>query len=117
MGRVPNFLYLPHNVLAFLKRTFLTSSSYSSIVAQIWDRLRTYFSKDFLHGKIFIFNHNSGDVEFKPATLDLPDDEETIAAAEEEEESDVEEELADLKKQNEMDLNELIETLPPGFLL
>ena len=57
----------------------------------------------------------TGDVEFKPATLDLPDDEETIAAAEEEEESDVEEELADLKKQNEMDLNELIETLPPGF--
>ena len=63
---------------------------------------------------IFIF---TGDVEFKPATLDLPDDEETIAAAEEEEESDVEEELADLKKQNEMDLNELIETLPPGFLI
>ena len=63
---------------------------------------------------VFIF---TGDVEFKPATLDLPDDEETIAAAEEEEESDVEEELADLKKQNEMDLNELIETLPPGFLL
>ncbi|XP_063676027.1 helicase SRCAP-like isoform X3 [Bolinopsis microptera] len=57
-----------------------------------------------------------GDVEFKPATLDQPDDEETIAAAEEEGQSDVEEELADLKKQNEMDLNELIQTLPPGML-
>ena len=37
----------------------------------------------------------SGDVEFKPATLDQLDDEETIAAAEEEGQSDVEEELAD----------------------
>ena len=56
----------------------------------------------------------SGDVEFKPATLDQLDDEETIAAAEEEGQSDVEEELADLKKQNELDLNELLQTLPPG---
>ena len=54
-----------------------------------------------------------GDVEFKPETLEVADDEETIAAAEEEE-SDVEQEIADLKEQNEMDLNELIKTLPPG---
>ena len=57
-----------------------------------------------------------GDVEFKPATLDLPDDEETIAAEEEEEQGDVEEEIADLKKQSEMDINELLESLPPGIL-
>ena len=58
----------------------------------------------------------AGDVEFKPATLDLPDDEETIAAEEEEEQGDVEEEIADLKKQSEMDINELLESLPPGIL-
>ena len=52
-------------------------------------------------------------MEFKPETLEVVDDEETIAAAEEEE-SDVEQEIADLKEQNEMDLNELIKTLPPG---
>ena len=49
---------------------------------------------------------NAGDVEFKPATLDLPDDEETIAAAEEEGQSDVEEERDQerIRRMREQDL-------------
>ena len=55
----------------------------------------------------------SGDVEFQPCNLDAPDDEETIAAADAEA-SDLENELADLNAQNEMDITEIIDSLPPG---
>ena len=56
-----------------------------------------------------------GDVEFKPSmTLNDLDDEETIAQAEAEDNQD-QDEISDLKKQSELDINDVIRSLPPGW--
>ena len=59
----------------------------------------------------------AGDTEFTPPAEEAMDVEETIAEAEKEVgEEEVQEELEGLQKESEMDLEELMKTLPPREL-